>query len=338
MPYAKAQWAARTVDDMHLIKTLALAAALLSLLCGIASAQEWPVRPVRMIVPFPPGQGADIVARVVAEPLTAALGKQVIVDNRPGAGSLIGSALAAKSAPDGYTYLVGGNSALAINMHVYRNLSYDTLRDFAPVTNMIEVAMVFCVNPLVPATDARQLIALAKKQPNQLSFGSSGNGSISHLSQALFAAMAGIDLRQVPYKGSVPNLTDLIAGQTNITAETNSAVAPYVAAGKLRAIAVSPNTRIPFLPEVGTLHEQGVRGYDVRGWTGLVAPAGTPNAILDRMNRELVKILHTPEMKNRLYDLAIVPVGSTREQFTAHLKSEIAKWGEAVRISGATIE
>jgi tripartite-type tricarboxylate transporter receptor subunit TctC len=326
------------VNLLTCIKTLALAPAVLSSLCGIASAQQWPARPVRMIVPFPAGQGADIVARVVAERLTAALGKQVIVDNRPGAGSLIGSELAAKSTPDGYTYLVGGNSALAINMHVYRKLAYDTLRDFAPVTNMIEVAMVFCVNPSLPAIDARQFIALAKKQPNQLSYGSSGNGSISHLSQALFAAMAGIELRHIPYKGTVPNLTDLIAGQTNVAAETNSTVAPHIASGKLRAIGVSPNTRVAFLPEVPTLHEQGVRGYDVRGWTGIVAPVGTPSAILERMNREIVQILHTPEMKKRLYDLAIVPVGSTREEFTAHLKSEIAKWGEAVRISGANIE
>jgi tripartite-type tricarboxylate transporter receptor subunit TctC len=308
------------------------------LLCGPAAAQQWPAKSVRIIVPFPPGQAADIVARVVAERLTGALGQQVIVDNRPGAGSVVGSELAAKSPPDGYTYLAGGTSALAINLHVYRKLAYDTLRDFAPVTNMTEVALVFCVNPALPAADARQLIALAKQRPDEVSYGSSGNGSVSHLAQALFASMARIKLRHIPYKGSIPNLTDLLAGQIMFTAETTPTVLPHIAARKLRAVAVSPNTRVPFLPDIATADEQGLRGYDVRAWTGLVAPAGTPPAILDRMNQEVVKTVASPEMKKRLNDLALVPVGSTREQFTEYLKSEIKKWGHAVKVSGATIE
>jgi tripartite-type tricarboxylate transporter receptor subunit TctC len=312
--------------------------AALCFACGIAFAQQWPVRPVRIIVPFPPGQAADISARVVAERLTAAFGQQVIVDNRPGAGSLLGSEMAARSAPDGYTYFAGGNSALAINMHLYRKLAYDVLRDFAPVSTINEVAVVFCVNSALPVHDVRQLIALAKKEPDAVSYGSSGNGSVSHLSQALFVAMAGISARHIPYKGGVANLTDLIGRQITFAGESTPAVLPHLQSGKLRAIGVSPNTRLPFLPEVPTLHEQGVRGYDVRAWTALVAPTGTPSAILDRMNAEVVKAVRSPEMQKRLYDLALVPVGNTREQLAAFLKSEIAKWGEAVRISGATID
>lgn len=305
---------------------------------GEVAAQQWPTKPLRIIVPFPPGQAADIVARVIAERLSLALAQQVIVDNRPGAGSMLGSELAAKSAPDGYTYLAGGTSALAINVHLYRNLGYDTLRDFAPITNMTEVALIFCVNPSLPASDARQLIALAKQRPDELSYGSSGNGSVSHLAQALFAAMAGVKLRHIPYKGSVPSLTDLMAGQIMIAAETTPTVLPHVKAGKLRAIAVATNARIPFLPDVGTMDEQGVTGYDVRAWTGLVAPSGTPAAVLERMNQEVIRAMATAEMKRRLYDLALVPVGDSRTQFAEYLKVEIAKWQHAVKVSGAKIE
>jgi tripartite-type tricarboxylate transporter receptor subunit TctC len=305
---------------------------------GAGAAQQWPTKPLRIIVPFPPGQAADIVARVMAERLSLALAQQVIVDNRPGAGSMLGSELAAKSAPDGYTYLAGGTSALAINLHLYRNLAYDTLRDFAPITNMTEVAMVFCVNSTLPASDARQFIALAKRRPDELSYGSSGNGSVSHLAQALFAAMAGVELRHIPYKGSVPNLTDLIAGQIMIAAETTPTLLPHVKAGKIRAIAVSTNARIPFLPDVATMDEQGVTGYDVRAWTGLVAPSGTPAAILERMNQEVIRAMATAELRKRLYELALVPVGDSRAQFAEYLKAEIAKWQHAVKVSGAKIE
>jgi tripartite-type tricarboxylate transporter receptor subunit TctC len=310
----------------------------LSFACGVASAQQWPARPLRIIVPFPPGQAADIVARVAAERLTTALGQQVIVDNRPGAGSMIGSEAAAKSPPDGYTFLAGGTSALVINVHMYSKLGYDTLRDFAPVTNMTEVAMVFCVNPALPARDVRQLIALAKQRPDEVTYGSSGNGSVSHLTQALFATMAGIKVRHIPYKGSIPNLMDLIAGQTMVAVETTPTVLPHISAGKIRAIGVSPNTRLPFLPDVPTVEEQGLPGFDIRAWTGLVAPAGTPVAILDRVSQEMAKALATPEMKKRLYDLALVPIGSTREEFGAYLKSELVKWAHAVKVSGAKLE
>jgi len=308
------------------------------LACTPTLAQQWPMRPVRIIVPFPPGQAADIIARTVAERLSTTLGQQFIVDNRPGAGSVVGSELGAKAAPDGYTFLAGGTSALAINVNLYRKLPYDTLRDFAPVTNMTEVAMILVVNPSVPVANVQQLVALAKQRPEEVSYGSSGAGSVAHLAIELLGSSAGVKLGHIPYKGSVPNITDLIAGQITLTAETTPTVLPHVKAGKLRAIGVSPNTRVPFMPDVATVEEQGVRGYDVRAWTALVAPKGTPAAVLDRMSNEVVRIVTAADMRKRLFDLQLVPIGSTREAFAAYLKSEIEKWGRAVKLSGATVD
>ena len=322
----------------RMLTAIRLCLAALALVCTSTAAQQWPARTVRIIVPFPPGQAADLVARVMAERLSTVLGQQVIVENRPGAGSVVGSEMAAKSAPDGYTFLAGGTSALVINPHLYSKLGYDTLRDFAPITNMTEVAMIFCVNPALPVRDIGELMALAKRRPDALSYGSSGSGSVSHLAQTLFSTIAEVKLLHIPYKGSVPNLIDLIAGQTMLTAETTPTVLPYVKAGKLRAVGVAANKRIPFMPDIPTLDEQGVRGYDVRAWTGLVAPAGTPVPILDRMNKEAVTILAAPEMKKRIAELLLVPVGDTREQFGAYLKSELVKWAQAVKISGAKVE
>ena len=318
--------------------TTGLCAIALLLACTPTLAQQWPMRPVRIIVPFPPGQAADIIARTVAERLSTTLGQQFIVDNRPGAGSVVGSELGAKAAPDGYTFLAGGTSALAINVNLYRKLPYDTLRDFAPVTNMTEVAMILVVNPSVPVANVQQLVALAKQRPEEVSYGSSGAGSVAHLAIELLGSSAGVKLGHIPYKGSVPNITDLIAGQITLTAETTPTVLPHVKAGKLRAIAVSPNTRVPFMPDVPTVEEQGVKGYDVRAWTALVAPKGTPAVILDRMSSEVVRIVTAADMRKRLFDLQLVPIGSTREAFAAYLKSEIEKWGRAVKLSGATVD
>ena len=308
------------------------------LLCAAASAQQWPVKTVRIIVPFPPGQAADIIARVIAERLTPALGQQVIVDNRPGAGSVTGTELAARAAPDGYTYLLGGNSALTISPSLYSKLRYDTLRDFAPVTNLVSIAFVFCVNPAVPAQTIPQLVTLAKTRPGELNFGSSGNGATNHLATELFASMAGIKLTHVPYKGAVASLTDLMTGQIALVAETTPAVLQYVRAGRLRPLGVSTIKRIPFLPDLPTLDEQGIKGFDVMAWGGLVAPTGTPAPILDRLNAEVVKALDTPETQKRLQDLGIVPVGDSREHFGALIKSELARWAAVVKMTGAKVE
>lgn len=319
-------------------KAVYMAIGALVLACQFASAQQWPVKPVRIIVPLPPGQGADIITRLLAEKISPALGQQIVVDNRPGAGTMIGSEMAAKSPPDGYTFLAAGSSALAINPHLYAKLAYDTLRDFAPVTQMVSIGFVLCVNPSLPVRSVPELVKLAKERPSEISFGSTGNGATNHIAQSLFASMMGIKLIHVPYKGAVPSLTDLIGGQISMLAETTPLVLPHLKAGKIRAIGVFSIKRSHFLPDVPTLDEQGVKGFDMNTWTGLVAPAGTPPAILDRMNSEAVKALRTPEVQKRLNELGFVGVGNSREQFGAYIKSELAKWAAAVKISGARVE
>ena len=320
------------------VKAICMAIGALVLACQFASAQQWPVKPVRIIVPLPPGQAGDIIARLLAEKISPALGQQIVVDNRPGAGTMIGSELAAKSPPDGYTFLAGGSSALAINPHLYAKLAYDTLKDFAPVTQMVSIGFVLCVNPSLPVRSVPELVKLAKARPGEISFGSTGNGATNHIATSLFALMMGIKLIHVPYKGAVASLTDLIGGQISMLAETTPTVLPYVKSGKIRAIGAYSIKRNPFLPDVPTLDEQGVKGFDMNTWTGLVAPAGTPPAILDRMNSEAAKALKTPEVQQRLSDLGFVGVGNTREEFGAYIKAELAKWASAVKISGARVE
>jgi tripartite-type tricarboxylate transporter receptor subunit TctC len=305
---------------------------------GAACAQQWPTRAVRIIVPFPPGQAADIITRIVAERLSPALGQQVIVDNRPGAGAAVGTEIGAKSAPDGYTFVAGGSAALAINPHLYQKLGYDTPRDFAPVTQLVAIAMVFVVNPSLAARDLAEFIRLARQRPGELNYGSSGSGSTSHLVSAALAARAGITLVHVPYKGAVQALTDLITGQVMLVADTPPTVIPHIQAKKIRPIATSMLKRIPQLPNVPTVDEQGVRGYDLNTWTSIVAPIATPPAILDRMNAEIMKIIAQPEVNKRLIEMGFIPVGSSREQFARFLAAEYASWGKIVQASGAKVD
>ena len=309
-----------------------------SLCAGVANAQQWPARPVRIIVPFPPGQAADIITRLVAERLSPALGQQVIVDNRPGAGAAIGTEIGAKSPPDGYTLLAGGSAALAINPHLYKKLGYDTPRDFSPVTQLVAIAMVFVVNPNLAAQNLKDFIQLAKQRPGDLNYGSSGSGSTSHLVSAALAERAGITLTHVPYKGAVQSLTDLITGQVMMVADTPPTVLPHIQARKMRPIATSMLKRIPQLPDVPSVDEQGVRGYDLNTWTSIVAPKATPEAVLDRLNAEIVKIIAQPEVQKRLIEMGFIPVGNTRDQFAAFLSAEYAKWAKIVQASGAKVD
>lgn len=320
------------------VKAISFTLVALLAACPLASAQQWPVKPVRIVVPNPPGQAADIISRLLAEKLSPVLGQQIVVENRPGAGTVIGTEFVAKSAPDGYTFLNAGSAALAASPHLYKKLSYDPLKDFDPITNIVSVVFVLCVNPSFPAKNVMDVVQLAKRRPGEVSYGTTGNGSTNHLAMALFAKVMDIKLTHVPYKGAVPSLTDLIGGQISLVAETTPAVLPHLKSGKLHALGVLSITRLPFLPDVPTLDEQGVKGYEVNAWSGLVAPAGTPPAILDRMNAETVKALKSPEMLARLNELALVPVADSRAHFGAFIKSEFAKFGEIVKISGAHVE
>jgi tripartite-type tricarboxylate transporter receptor subunit TctC len=314
---------------------LRFAAACLLLAAGMAQAQ-YPGKPIHLIIPFPPGGPTDIIGRAVGQKLSEALGQPVIVENRGGAGASIGSDFVAKSAPDGYTLLVGTTGSHTINPAIYSKLPYDPVRDFAPVTLLATYGNVLVVSPNLPVKNVKQLIELARAKPGEITFGSAGNGSSNHLSGELLASMSGVRMQHVPYKGSAPALVDVMAGQTSFMFDILSTSLPQIKAGKVRAIAYSGPTRSPLIPDVPTVAESGVPGYDVVGWFGLFAPAGTPRDIVNRLNAETVKILKLPEMKEKLtgYD----PAPSTPEQFAAIIKSDITTWAKVVKDSGAHVD
>jgi len=305
---------------------------------GGSFSQQWPSKAVHLVVPFPPGQAADIIARLVAEKLAPKIGQPIVVDNRPGAGAILGTELVAKSAPDGYTILAGGNAALVINPHLSSKIPYNTLRDFLSISQMVDIAMVFVVPPTLPVNDLKALVHLAKQKPGQINYGSSGSGSTSHLITANFAFRSGISLTHIPYKGSMPALTDLMAGEVMVVTDTMAVTKPFIESHKLKGLGVSTLKRIPQLPDMPTAHEQGLDGFDLKAWTGLVAPAGTAISTLDRLSVEVVKILQNPEIIKRLIETGFIPVGSNREQFSQFLRSEDAAWQKIIVQSGAKAE
>lgn len=303
-----------------------------------AFAQEWPSKPIHLVAPFPPGQGADVLGRIVANGLARSLNTPVIVDNKVGAGGSVGTEFVAKAPPDGYTLLVAGSGPIAISQSLYSKLGYDSMRDLAPISNLVLLPLVFCVKSDSPIRSIADLVKMAKAQPGNVSYGSSGNGSVAHLTMAVFESMAGIKMAHIPYKGSFPVINDLMSGQIMVLAETTPAVYPFIISGKIRAIGVSSAKRISLLPDVPTLAEQGVPGYDITAWAGLFAPAGTPDAVLDRLSFEVGKIMGTPEVRKSVVDLVMIPIPDSREHFRAYVKAEIANWNKAVKLSGATVE
>jgi tripartite-type tricarboxylate transporter receptor subunit TctC len=302
------------------------------------STAAYPSKPVRMIVPFPAGGATDIVGRLVAQKLTEGWSQQVIVDNRGGAGGTIGSEVAARSAPDGYTILVGTSSTHAIAPSLYTKLGYDPVRDYAPVTLIANATILLAVHPSVPARNVRELIALAKSQPDSLSFASSGNGGISHLVGEQFDAMAGIRMLHVPYKGDTPALTDLVSGQVHLMFGTAVSFLPYVKSHRLNALAVTNPKRSPIVPDVPTIAESGLPGFEALQWFGIFAPAGTPREVVARLNADIVKALRLPDVRERMTALGAEIVGSSPEQFAAFQKADTAKWAKIVKTSGAKIE
>lgn len=300
-------------------------------------AQAYPNRPIRLIVPFAPGGGTDIAARAMAQKLTEALGQQVIVDNRPGAGTVIGTEIAARSAPDGYT-LVQCSTSLSINPSLRTKLPYQPLRDFATITQVVSEPYLLVSNPAFAAQSVKDLLALAKAKPGQLTFGSPGTGTGGHFAGELFKLLSGTDLTHIPYKGNGPALTDLLGGQINLLFATILPALPHVKSGRLRAIAVSTMKRSTLLADIPTIAEGGVPGYDSGSWNGLLAPAGTPKEIIARLNQESVKILHSPEMRERFAHEGAEPIGNSPAEFTAFIKSEIAKWAKVVKAAGIKAE
>jgi len=306
-------------------------AAVLAFAVLPASAQQYPTKPIRLIAPFPPGGGVDIVARSVGEKLSARLGQSVVIDNRPGAGATLGTGIAARSAPDGYTLLVAPVIGLAIAHAYYRKLDYDLRRDFAPVSKIGFGTVVMVVPPSLKATSVKEVIALAKAKPGQLSFASSGTGGLIHLTGELFKQMAGVDLVHVPYKGTSQLLPDLLDGRVSLTIDSLPAHLPHIKAGRLRALGVARKTRSAQLPDVPTMTEAGLPGFESYTDYALYSPAGTPAAIVTRLNRETNEVLKMEDVRAKLAGIGIDIAGSTPEELGARLKSEIARYAEVIR-------
>lgn len=306
------------------------------LVCAGAAAQSFPAKPIRVVVPFPPGGGTDIVARAVSPKMSEVLGQPVIIENRAGAGGNIGTDVVAKSAPDGYTLLVASAST-AINTTLMKNITWDFKRDFAPVALLVLNQHLLAAHPSVPANSVQELIALAKAKPGQVTFASYGNGSSAHLTGELFKMMAGIDLLHVPYKGAAPAVNDLVGGQVNVMFADVAALLPHVKSGKLKALAIASAKRFEGLPDVPTVAESGVPGFEAGGFLGLVAPAGTPRDVVARLNEAANQALAVPEVHARLIALASIPMAGTPEQFGQRIGVEIDKWARVIREAHVTV-
>ena len=299
-----------------------------------ASAADYPTRPVRLVVPFAAGGAADIMARLVSGRLAEALGQPVAVDNRPGAGGLIGADFVAKAPPDGYTILFGGASTYSINRSLYSTMPFDSATAFAPITQMSSYGNVLVVDPSLPVTSVRELIAYGKSHPGKLNFASTGAGGSMHLSGEMFKSMAGIEMTHVPYKAGAAAHVDILGGQVQVMFDAIHTALPQIRAGKLRALGVTAGTRSPLLPEVPTIAESGLPEFAALNWFGFAAPAGTPKDVVDRLNREIVRILQQPELKARLLELGAEPVGNAPEAFAAWIQAEAERWGKIVRALG----
>ena len=314
-------------SSSHAALALFLAAAVSA---SAALAQTFPSRPVRILIAFPPGGAIDIVARVMSPRLAERLGQPVLVDNRPGAGGLVGTELAAKAAPDGHTIFFGTLGNLSVNPLLYAKLPFDISRDFAPLTQVVSTAFMLYVNPSFPPRSVAELIALAKSRPGAINYSSSGNGGAPHLAAELFNSMAGVKMVHVPYKGSSPSVTDVIGGQVQLTFESLAIGLPQVKSGKLRAIAALGPRRVAQLPEVPTVGET-LKGYEVTNWFGMVVPAATPREIVARLHRDILAVLRIPEVRENLIAQGTDPVGSSPEEFAAFMKSEAAKWARVIK-------
>lgn len=314
---------------------LIIAAAFLGCTALQAAAQAYPIRPIRLVVPFPPASGADILARVVGTKLTERWGQQVLVDSRPGASGVIAAEIVLKAPADGYTLMLGTSSSHAINVSLRQKLPYDPLRDFSPVSLVARVPLLVMAHPSVPVKNAKELIAFARARPGQLTFGTAGNGTTAHLAGELFKSMARVDMMHVPYRGSPQALLDAVSGQVSLAIAPTLTGLPQVNSGRLRALAVTTPRPSAIAPDVPTLAEAGLPGYEATLWYGLFAPAGTPREIVVRLSGEVVVILALADVRESLKQQGAEPAGNSPEEFAAFVKSEIAKWAGVVRASGA---
>lgn len=302
-----------------------------------ARAQAFPTHPVRLIVPYPPGGAVDPIARTLADKLSEAWGQPVVVDNKPGAGTIIGTQIVAKAAPDGHTVILASSNH-AVNPAMYASLPYDPVKDFAPIGLVSIIPLMLSVNPGLPVESQQQLIDYLKARPGSLNFSSAGNGSTTHLAGELFKSMAGVDMRHIPYKGSGPSVLATIAGEAMVVFDSVFLQMPQVRAGKLRALSVTGTKRSALAPEIPTASEAGLPGFEAYSWVGLLAPAGTPQGIIRKWEAETMRILRLPDVGERQTSQGVEPVGSTSEYFSTFIRTEIAKWGKVVKDAGIKIE
>ena len=302
-----------------------------------AYAQNYPNKPVRLVLPYPPGGGTDVIARPLAQKLGEYLGQQVIVDNRGGAGGNIGMEFVAKSPPDGYTLVLALSAQFAVNPALYPRLPYDPVKDYAPISLLANAPYLLIVHPSVPAKSVRELITLVKAHPGQLAYSSSGSGSGAHLAGEMFRSLAHVVITHVPYKGAGPAMPDLIAGQVQMSFVTYTASAPHLQSGRLRALGVTTAQRSPALPDLPAIAET-LAGYNSAVWYGFAAPAGTPREIVARLNSEVLRVLAAPDFRNRITIAAVAPIGSTPEEFGSFISSEIVRWAKVVKYSGARVD
>lgn len=314
-----------------------LAAAVLLAASAPVAAQAFPDKPVRFVVPWPPGGGADAMTRLLAPSLSEVLGQNVIVDNRPGAAGNIGTSVGLQSAPDGYTIIFAYSGTVAINPSLYSRMPFSA-KDYAPVTWLSQVPQIVVVHPSLPVRNIKELIALAKARPGELTYASSGSGAFNHLAGELFKMMAGVKILHVPYKGGGPASLALLSGEVSMILGEPAGVLPHIRAGKLRGLAVTTARPSPSMPELPTVTATGLPGYEVISWNGVLAPAGTPPDIVAKLNAALVKVVRSPQLRKRLLASGFEPVGSTPEEFGAHIQAEIAKWAKVVKATGMKID
>ena len=324
----------RILNRRRMIQAIGLAVAMSG---GAAMAQAWPAKPISLIVPFPPGGTTDVLARALADKLTLSLGQTVIVESKPGAGATIGADYVAKAKPDGYTLLVGAVHH-TIASSVYKKLPYDFQKDLAPITTIALVPNVLVVNANTPAKNVAELVALAKAKPGQYNYGSNGNGTAQHLIGTQFQNLTGTDLVHVPYKGSGPLATDLLGGQINMSFDTVTPVLQHIKSGKLRALAVTTAKRSSALPEVPTMEEAGLKGFDIGTWFGVLAPAATPKDVLARLSTEMLKVIQSPDFRKRMEEIGAEPIGNSAEQMAQQIKGETEKFAKLVKDAKVTID
>ncbi len=316
------------------------AAGLVAALCVASAgfcayAQPYPAKPIRFVVPYPAGGPLDIVARLTAQKVSESVKQPVVVDNKPGAGGNIGADVVAKSPPDGYTILMGAVATHAINPTLYASLPYDPVTDFAPVTQIASTPNVLIVNAAIPAANVREFIAYAKAHPGELNFGSGSSGSAGHLAGELFKAMAGVDMVHVPYKGAAPAMQDLVGGRIQLMFDNLASALAQVRAGKVRALAVTTARRSELAPELPTIAESGLPGFDISTWFGIFAPAGTPREVVERLHAEFTRALAAPDVRERMIALGAEPVGNRPEEFAAYIRAEAGKYARVIKASGA---